>query len=121
MRERGSATILALALIFAIVGVGLAAVAATQIVTARTRAVLAADAAALAAAPMTFPPLADRSPLAAATELAAANGAVVVGCSCVTVEDFVARSVEVEVMLPTRVVLVGDIEVMAVSRAEFVP
>ena len=36
MRERGSATILALALILAIVGVGLAVVAATQIVTART-------------------------------------------------------------------------------------
>ena len=104
-----------------IIAVGLAVVAAAQIVAARTRAVLAADAAALAAAPMTFPPIAEQSPLAAASEWAAANGAVVVGCRCPTVDTFDPRAVEVEVRLPTRVVLIGEVFVQATSRAEFVP
>ncbi|MFN2485843.1 MAG: Rv3654c family TadE-like protein [Acidimicrobiia bacterium] len=121
MRERGSATILALALLLMIVAVGLAIVAATQIVTARTRAVIAADAAALAAAPMTFPPLGVQTPLAAAIDFAAANGAVVTSCSCPVVDTFDPRSVEVEVRLATHVILVGDVAVSAVSRAEFVP
>lgn len=121
MRERGSATVLALALMLVIVAVGLAVVAATQIVAARTKAVLAADAAALAAAPMTFPPLAEQSPLAAASELAEANGAVIVGCRCAVVDTFDPRTVEVEVRLATRVVLLGDVVVSATSRAEFIP
>ena len=121
MRERGSATVLALALMLVIVAVGLAVVAAAQIVAARTRAVLAADAAALAAAPMTFPPIAEQSPLAAASELAAANGAVIVGCLCTTVDNFDPRTVEVEVQVATRVVLVGEVIVRAISRAEFAP
>lgn len=121
MKEKGSATILALALILMILAVGMALVAATQIVTARTRAVLAADAAALAAAPMTFPPLAEQTSLAAAIQLAAANGATVVGCRCPVVDNFDPREVEVEVRLTTRVLLVGEVEVRATSRAEFVP
>jgi hypothetical protein len=106
---------------FLIIVVGLAVVAATQLVTARTRAQLAADAAALAAAPMTFPPIADMSPDQAAATLASANGAQVWSCACAIVEDFEPRSVEVEVSLATRVVLVGEVEIRAASRAEFIP
>jgi hypothetical protein len=42
-------------------------------------------------------------------------------CECAIVDDFEPRSVEVEVRLTTRVLLIGDVEVAAVSRAEFVP
>jgi secretion/DNA translocation related TadE-like protein len=119
--ERGSATVLALALVLVIIGVGLAVVAATQLVTARTRAVLAADAAALAAAPMTFPPIADQTPEQAAGEFAGANGARLLRCVCPIIDSFDPRAVEVEVRLPTRVVVVGQVELGAVGRAEFIP
>lgn len=120
--ERGSATILALALILIIIATGLALLAATQLVTARTRAVIAADAAALAAAPATFPPLANgQSPAAVAAELAMANGARLLACRCPTVESFEPRTVEVELAVSTRVALVGIVAVRASSRAEYVP
>jgi len=121
VNERGSASILGLALVLVIIGTGLAVVAATQLVTARTQAVLAADAAALAAAPMTFPPLAEVTPWTAASDLAAANGAALVACECPTIASFEPRAVEVEVRLRTRVIVVGEVDVRAASRAEFVP
>lgn len=122
IRERGLATILALALVLVVLGAGLALLAAVQLVTARARAVTAADAAALAAAPATFPPLlSEAAPDQLASELAAANGARVLRCQCPVVESFDPRTVEVEVAVATRIVVVGEVEIRAVSRAEYVP
>ncbi|HEX2420617.1 MAG TPA: Rv3654c family TadE-like protein [Acidimicrobiia bacterium] len=121
-RERGSGTILALALVLVVFASGLALLAAAQLVTARARAVTAADAAALAAAPATFPALAnDARPEQLAAALAQANGARLLRCLCPTVESFDPRHVEVEVAVATQIAIVGGVEVRAVSRAEYVP
>jgi hypothetical protein len=109
-------------LIAVTISAGLALLLASQIVVARTKAVAAADAAALAAAPMTFPPAAQgNSPERVAADFAMANGARLVRCDCVVVRTFDARAVEVEVALPVDLVLLGRREVRATSRAEFVP
>jgi methylaspartate ammonia-lyase len=101
---------------------GLALLAAAQLVTARARAVTAADAAALAAAPHTFPVFA---PEGAASEIAAdlalANGARLLRCHCPLVATYDPRTVEVEVMVATRIAFFGDVAVRAQSRAEYVP
>lgn len=122
MRERGSATVLAIGIIGVLLAVGLALLAAVQIVLGRARAVTAADAAALAAAPMTFPPIAQGvAPGIAAEEMAIANGARVVRCDCPVVATFDARAVEVEVEVPVDLVIFGQRVVRVSSRAEFVP
>ena len=121
-QERGSATILALALVFLVLAAGLAVLAAVQLVTARVRAVTAADAAALAAAPASFPALSNEgAPTEVAAEMAAVNGARLLRCACPVVESFEPREVEVEVAVVTRVAVIGKVEVRAVSRAEYVP
>lgn len=120
--ERGSATILALALVCVVMAIGLALLAAVQLVTARVRAVNAADAAALAAAPATFPPLSmGETPSGIAAEMAAANGARLLRCLCPMVRSFDPRNVAVEVAVATRIAIVGEVEVRAASRAEYVP
>lgn len=120
--ERGSASILALALVLLVIAIGLAVLAAAQLVTARLRAVNAADAAALAAAPATFPALAvGVTPSVVAAEMAAANGASLLRCLCPVVRSFDPRDVEVEVAVATRIAIVGEVQVRAVSRAEYVP
>jgi secretion/DNA translocation related TadE-like protein len=120
--ERGSATILALALVFFVIAIGLGVLAAVQLVTARVRAVNAADAAALAAAPATFPALSvGETPSRVAAEMAAANGARLLRCLCPVVRSFDPRNVEVEVAVVTRVAMVGQVQVRAISRAEYVP
>lgn len=121
-REAGSASVLAAAVAALIALVGLAGVAATQVVRARAVAVAAADAAALAAAPITFPPLGGgRTPVSVARAFAAANGARLVSCRCPQVATFASRWVEVVVEVPADIALLGDRAVRAISRAEFVP
>lgn len=122
MRERGSATVLAIGIIAVLLAVGLALLAAVQIVLARARAVTAADAAALAAAPMTFPPIAQGvTPEVVAEEMAVANGARIVRCDCPVVATFDPRAVEVEVEVPVELVIFGRRALRVSSRAEFVP
>lgn len=122
MRERGSGTVLAIGLLAVTVVAAMAVVSATQIVIARARAVTAADAAALAAAPMTFPPVAQgESPVAVASDMALSNGARLVRCECVVLANFDTRAVEVEVGIPVDLILIGPRLVRATSRAEFVP
>ena len=102
--------------------VGLALLAVVQVMTFRARAVTAADAAALAAAPLTFPALAlDDDPVKAAASVASANQARLVRCACQILETFDPRSVEVEVEVTGWVVIVGEVLVRASSRAEYVP
>ena len=102
-----------------VLATGLSVVA--LIVNGRAVATAAADAAALAAAPATFPPLGLGSPEAAAIRLATENGAVVTACSCRSDASWAKRSVEVEVAVEVVLPVVGRTEVLAVSRAEFEP
>lgn len=122
MSERGSGSVLAIAAMALVILVAVVVLAATQIVTARSRAIAAADAAALAAAPMTFPPVAgDRSPADEALTLAEANGARLVSCVCSLVATFEPRQVEVTVAVSVDLPLLGLRWVHASSAAEFVP
>ncbi|HUP16645.1 MAG TPA: Rv3654c family TadE-like protein [Acidimicrobiia bacterium] len=122
MSERGAGSVLAIAAMALVTLVAVVVLAATQIVTARSQAITAADAAALAAAPMTFPPVAgDRSPVDEASTLAEANGARLVSCVCSLVATFEPRQVEVTVAVSVDLPLLGMRWVHASSAAEFVP
>lgn len=122
MRERGSAAlallgVIALALVLA---VGLAAVG--QVLRARGEASAAADAAALAAAPVTFLPFgAEGTPAEEAARFAAANGARLVWCVCPPDPSWSPRTVEVEVEREVAIWPVGKVTIRARGRAEFVP
>lgn len=90
----------------------------------RSRAIAstAADAAALAAAPMTFADFgAGGGPVAGAAALAAANGAVLVRCDCPLNATWNRRTVAVVVAVPTTLALFGDHTVTASSTAGFDP
>ena len=122
MRERGAGSVLTVAVMALVIFVGLAVLGAAQVITARARASTAADAAALAAAPATFPPLAGgNSPIAEALRVAEANGARLISCLCFRVATFEPRHVEVTVVFPVDLPVLGRRWVEASSAAEFVP
>jgi secretion/DNA translocation related TadE-like protein len=122
MSERGAGSVLTIGVMALVVFVGLAVLGAAQVITARARATTAADAAALAAAPTTFPPLAvGGSPMAEALRVAEANGARLVSCRCSQVATFEPRQVEVTVVFPVDLPVLGRRWVEASSAAEFVP
>ncbi|MEX1280349.1 MAG: pilus assembly protein TadG-related protein [Acidimicrobiia bacterium] len=121
--DRGSVSllVLGLALPVAIVGMGLV-VAIAQLGVARAAAQGAADAAALAAAPITFHPFGgDADPGAVATAVATANGVELVACECRRDPTWSARVVVVRVARPVEVLGVFGVEVTASAAAEFTP
>ena len=96
--------------------------ALAQVSVARLEASTAADAAALAAAPVTFLPFGSAgSPFDEAARFARLNGADLVLCVCAIDRSFSSRTVVVRVAVPVRLPFVGDARVEAVGRAEFVP
>jgi len=120
--ERGSAAVvlLAVAALVVLLSVGVADVG--LILGARLRAAAAADAAALAAAPVTFRPFgASGGPLDEARRLATANGASLTGCRCRVDPTWRSRVVQVEVQRSVQLVGAGTVVVHAGSRAEFAP
>ena len=121
-REQGSAAVLLLTVAGLVLVLALGVADVGIAFSARLQAAAAADAAALAAAPVTFRPFgATGSPAAEARRLARANGAVLRKCSCPV--DRTWRSRVVEVVVERRVALLGlgTITVRASSRAEFAP
>lgn len=89
---------------------------------ARMAATTAADAAALAAAPVTFLPFgATGSPAEEAARFAALNGADLISCRCPIDGSFAARTVEVRVRWNAQLPLLGSRAIEAVGRAEFRP
>ncbi len=122
MSDRGSAgvVLLVVAGVVAVLAAGLGAVGALW--QARAVASTAADAAALAAAPVTFRPFgASGSPAAEAARYAAANGARLVACACRVDRTWRPRIVTVTVARGARLPLVGSVEVRASAAAEFRP
>jgi hypothetical protein len=105
--------VLALALAVALAGAGLIAhVAASN----------AADAAALAAAPVTFRPFgATAGPREEAARFAASNGARLLSCTCPVDRSWDPRTVEVVVSRSIEFPVVGAVTVRASSRATFEP
>ena len=88
----------------------------------RVQVSAAADAAALAAAPVTFMPFgATGTPTDEAARFARLNGADLDSCVCPLDTSWEPRTVRVEVSRMVSIWPVGRIRVSAVSRAEFVP
>lgn len=120
--ERGAATLPAVAVALVAVLLGALIGDVAIYVRARTQAVVAADAAALAAAPLTFAPFgASGGPAAEAARLASANGAALESCECAVDPSWRRRTVRVVVTVPADLVLFGHHAVPASSRADFTP
>ncbi len=120
--DRGAVGIVLLAVAAATLIVAMAMVAVGQYLIGYSRAQAAADAAALAAAPVTFSPFgATGSARREAAIFAAANGSVLIACRCPPDPSWESRTVVVTVRRSFRVVLFGDQSVEAVGRAEFIP
>ncbi len=85
-------------------------------------ATTAADAAALAAAPVTFLPFgAQGSPSQEAARFVVMNGAEMIWCRCEIDRTFEPRTVEVLVRRSVQLPILGTRYVEAIGRAEFVP
>ena len=120
--ERGSAAVVLLAVAGLVMILSIAVADVGLILGARLRAAAAADAAALAAAPVTFRPFgAAGGPLVEARRLATANGAVLTGCRCRVDRTWRPRVVRVDVQRSVRLIGAGTVVVRAASRAEFAP
>lgn len=119
--DRGSATVLMLAITGLVVVLTAAVAQLGMLVAARNQASTAADAAALAAAVATYPATGPRPPRAAAALAAHANGAEVETCRCPVDRRLRTRSVEVVTSLEVDVPLFGDLTVRSAARAEFDP
>jgi len=96
----------------------LVGVAVAQVVAARTSAQTAADAAALAVAPVTF---LGGDPPEEAARLAQANEARLLSFRCDVDRSWSVRIVRVEVAVAVDVILIGPRTVRAVAAAEFDP
>ena len=102
--------------------VSLLVVDVAHLVTARANLVTAADAAALAAAPLTFSPFGtEGSPSRVAADTAAANGADLVVCECGKDPTWATRRVIVTVTRSVDLLLLGGRRLSATSSAEFQP
>jgi len=121
-RERGAVTVLGLAVGGAALVVALLIAAAGQVVASRARADLAADAAALAAAPATFRSFGGSgSPWREADRAATVNGARLVRCECPADSSYAARVVVVEVSVDVDILGLGVRRVSSTAAAEFSP
>lgn len=111
---------LALASLVGLLGLGVGLVGGG--VAAYAQASNAADAAALAAAPVTFRPFgAADGPVAEAGRFAQMNGAALVRCTCPIDESWNPRTVEVVVVRVVSFPVVGSVRIPASSRATFEP
>ena len=103
-----------------VLATGLAAVG--SYLRARIEAATAADAAALAAAPVTFLPFGARgSPAEEATRFAGLNGSRVLSCTCPLDPSWEPRTVEVRTERVVEIWPLGVFRVEGIGRAEFVP
>ena len=121
-RQRGAAALPVLGIVGLLIILAFVVSDVGRYLATRSHAVAAADAAALAAAPVTFRPYgATGSPTAEAARFAAANGARLLRCVCRLDPSFTPRRVEVLVATTVDLSLFGRREVTAHSRAEFRP
>jgi len=116
--ERGSATILILAVLAALLLAAATIGVLAQGQVAAVRAQTAADAAALAAAPATFR---GDGPTRLAREYATANGAELVECACPVDQTWQTRRVTVTVRVPISVWVLKSVHITRSATAEFSP
>ena len=112
--------LLAVSLVVAVLGIATAA--GGQYLAGAGQAQTAADAAALAAAPVTFRPFGALGTAREEAEIfAIANGSILTACRCPQDPGWSNRTVEVTVRRQVRLILFGHRSVEATSRAEFAP
>ena len=122
MNERGSASLALLGVTALVMVLAVGLVAVGSVMRARIEASTAADAAALAAAPVTFLPFgAKGTPTEEAARFASLNGARLLSCICPLDESWEARTIEVRTERMVEIWPLGEFAVEAVGRAEFVP
>jgi secretion/DNA translocation related TadE-like protein len=122
MSDRGAAGIVLVGVAALVLLFGAALGSVGAFLNARVRVSAAADAAALAAAPITFLPFgAAGTPAEEAARFARLNGTELDRCICPIDPSWEPRTVEVEVSREVMIWPVGHIRVSAVSRADFVP
>ncbi len=120
--QRGSMSVMAMAMLVVVVIAGLLAVDGVRLVGARMQAQTAADAAALAAAPQTFDPQGTGElPRRVADRIAGANGAKLITCTCPFDLIWRPRLVHVEVASDVATGPLGVSRVRARATAEFDP
>jgi hypothetical protein len=122
MNQRGAATLLVAALLALGSLLGLAVADLARVTVARTRAAAAADAAALAAVPLTFSSFGgSNDPREAAVRTAAGNGAELVECRCPVDRSWATRVAVTVVAIEVDLLLFPDRRVTAAAAAEFRP
>ena len=120
--DRGAAAILMLAVALVVAALGTVVADTGRYLFAASQAQTAADAAALAAAPVTFRPFGARGTARQeAARFASANGATLTLCRCRQDGSFEDREVVVAVRIVVNTVLRGRLTVRAESRAKFRP
>jgi uncharacterized membrane protein len=120
--ESGAAGIITAALVAISVVLALLVGDVSRLMEERARLTTAADAAALAAAPLTFSSFGSRgSSHAEAATIAATNGAYLLRCDCEVDRSWSARTVIVTVGVSVDLPLLGHHELTAVAAAEFRP
>ena len=118
--EPGSATLLAVAVVAVVAMLALVAVDIGVLLRTRLVAATAADAGALAAAPLTFAP-GFGDPAAEAARLVTENGARLVACDCAVDRTWTERTVTVVASASALTYLAGTVTLTVGSRAEFDP
>lgn len=122
MNDRGGAAVLLLGVAMVVLLLAAVLGAVGAYLRARVEAVAAADAAALAAAPVTFLPFgATGTPTEEAARFALTNGASLLWCACPVDPSWEPRTVTVQVAREVRLWPAGSLTVTAIGRAEFEP
>ena len=121
MSEHGSAGVVMLAVVAVAMCAGVVIADIGSLLATRLQAAVGADAAALAAAPASFPGMGSERPIEAARHMAAANGVRVVACRCPIDPSWAPRRVEVVVRRDVDLIVLGRVQVRAVGAADFDP
>lgn len=121
MNERGSVTVVMMAVTALLVLFLVATASLGGLYAVRSKAASAADAAALAAAVATYPGTGRGSPESEARRIADSNGAALVDCRCPVNSELERRTVTVLVVIEVEVPIFGRVRIGGESRAEFDP
>ena len=120
--DQGSVTLFAIGAVVLALTLMVAVTAVGQVLIARNRVIAAAEAGALAAAPVTFRPFGARgSAVDEAARIVNANGATLVRCDCSPDPGYSRRTVTVTAMVNVNVLGLRETRMEATAVAEFRP
>lgn len=118
--EAGAATVVSAALVATSLALAVIVADIGMVLRVRSQVAAAADAGALAAAPLTFQP-GGAEPGVVAADFVMRNGATLMRCDCPVDRTWSARTVTVVAAATAGTMLAGEVTLAVSSRAEFVP